>query len=235
MSGQLYSLVQQHTQSSPATLHNSNPRDARHFAVKQSNGPRSRGRWPQWRALPHRRAPVVHHEVMERSRGESTVSLTAAEALQSIGMDKDTARATLAAADLCEQQSLGPEDGPNEFEAAEINASVPTQGAARSDSYVRVNSDAVNPRGWDSVSGSPVEATGQLDARRVQAQCQALLDIGVPISQLPALLSKHPAALLAVPDQDWAPKVCANTADNPCPPLLSQHVIAYVYNLSSTN
>lgn len=131
--------------------------------------------------------------------------LTAAEALQSIGMDPETAQATVTAAAQSQQQPEALQGGPDASEAAVAGASGTAQGGGGTDSDgpLWTFSEISGRGGADSLSGD----AGPLDASRVEAVCQSLLSFGVPISRLAPLLTEYPAALMAVPELDWQPKV----------------------------
>ncbi len=59
----------------------------------------------------------------------------------------------------------------------------------------------INGNVW--VSGS----TQLLQADRVSAAVQGLLDAGVPVHMLAAVIAAHPTALVADPDTEWKPRV----------------------------
>ena len=66
---------------------------------------------------------------------------------------------------------------------------------------------ATEEQAWIS-GGVTVSGSEQLlQAERISAAVQGLLDAGVPVHRLAAVIAAHPAALVADPDTEWQPRV----------------------------
>jgi len=156
-----------------------------------------------------------------------------ADVLMSVGMSRDTAEAALrqAAGDegAAAAERLSPVTHSAEVAAhsyAEGSAAVGktaehSTGAERQhlhqvgedSSTVRTEQQSTVSAGEQAWTNGRVHVSGSeqlLRTDRVSAAVQGLLDAGVPVHSLAAVIAAHPAALIADPATDWEPRVRSN-------------------------
>ena len=139
----------------------------------------------------------------------------------SIGMSREAAEAALRQATgaysdaAAEQQSLGTHAAAT---AVQSDAKRSEEDSEETHEIDKAAQDSLLAAGDPAIVGRSPESSMayQLpDADRVSATVRALLDFGVPIHRLAAVIVAHPTALVADPGADWKPK--ASCPSHMCP------------------